>query len=103
MVGEPDRIRAVAARLRHEAEQVRALSSRVGATRGVEWRSAAADAFRDGVAEAGHGERRAAQLLDEAARAVELHAAAVERVLDGLAAVARAAQLLDEAAGRLGH
>ncbi|HEY3534542.1 MAG TPA: hypothetical protein VGK60_03165 [Pedococcus sp.] len=100
MVGEPDRIRAVAARLRHEAQQVREVSTRVGAARGVEWRSGAADAFRERVSEAVHGERRAAQLLDEAARAVDLHAAAVERVLDGLAALVRAAQ---EAAGRLGH
>jgi hypothetical protein len=100
MVGEPDRIRTVAARLRREAEQLRSVSARVGATRGVEWRSGAADAFRHRVSEAVHGQRRAAELLDEAARAVDLHAAAVELVLDELTRLARAAR---EAAGRLGH
>ena len=100
MVGNPEQIRAVAARLRREAEQVRAVSGRVGATRGIAWRSAAADAFRERVSEAVHGERRSAQLLDDAAGAVDRHAAAVERVLDELARLARAAQ---EVAGRLGH
>jgi len=100
MVGNPEQIRAVAARLRHEADQLRSVSVRVGATRGIAWRSAAANAFRERVAEAVHGERRVAQLLEDAAAAVERHAAAVERVLDELARLARLAQ---EAAGRLGH
>jgi hypothetical protein len=100
VVGDPDRIRAVAARLRREAEQVRAVSLRVGAAHAVEWRSAAAEAFRDRVSEAVHGERRAAHLLEEAALAFDAHAGAVERVLDELARVARTAQ---EAVGRLGR
>jgi hypothetical protein len=99
MVGDPDELRTVAARLRREADQVRSVSLRVGAARRVEWHSVAAEAFRERVSEAVHGERRAAELLDEAASAVDAHAAAVQCVLEELARVARTAQ---EAVGRLG-
>lgn len=92
MVGDPAQIRAVAARLRREADEVRSVGARVGAARGVEWRSAAAEAFRDRVTEAVHGERRTAQLLDEAAAALDAHAAGVERTLAELVRLAHATQ-----------
>jgi uncharacterized protein YukE len=88
MVGEPEAIRAVARRLRQEAEQVRVTAGRIGATGDVPWRSGAADAFRERVAQRAAGSRRAAQLLHDAAEAVDQHARAVEAVRAGLAGVA---------------
>ena len=80
MVGDPDEIRALAVRLRAEAEQVRGLASRVARAREVTWRSPAATLFRQRAQERAHALQHAARRLDEAARRVQAHADAVEAV-----------------------
>ncbi|WP_457254045.1 hypothetical protein [Pedococcus sp. P5_B7] len=77
MVGEPEQIRVVAARLRAEADRVRWLATRVLGTGDVAWRSPAATLFRVRVAERADGLRRCAIDLETAARLVEVHAEAV--------------------------
>ena len=89
MTGEAARIRALAERLRHEAGQVRATAVRVAATEQVAWCSPAATAFRRRTQAAAAHLRRSARLLEEAARAVDDHALAVERTLAELAELAR--------------
>jgi hypothetical protein len=78
MVGDPQQIRAVAARLRADAEQLRRLARRVGLAGDVAWRSRAATLFRERVATRAHALRRAAGELDEAAGRVDAHAEGVE-------------------------
>lgn len=78
MMGEPQQIRALAARLRDDAERLRQLARRVGATREVAWRSRAAALFRDRVGERAKALRRSAGELEEAARLVDAHAHGVE-------------------------
>ena len=78
MVGDPQQIRALAARLRADAERLRQLAKRVAATREVAWRSRAASLFRERVAERAHALRCSAGALDEAARRVDAHADGVE-------------------------
>jgi hypothetical protein len=78
MVGDPQQIRALAARLRADAERLRQLARRVGATREVAWRSRAATLFRDRVGERTHELQGSARSLDEAARWVDAHADGVE-------------------------
>ena len=78
MVGDPQQIRALAARLRADAERLRQLAKRVGATREVAWRSRAATLFRDRVGERTHALQRSAGALDDAARRVDAHADGVE-------------------------
>lgn len=80
MVGDPDEIRALAVRLRAEAEQVRSLASRVARAREVTWRSPAATLFRERAQERAHGLQHAARRLEEAAGRVQAHAEAVEAV-----------------------
>jgi len=77
MVGDPGEIRAVAARVRADADRVRWLAGRVAATGEVSWHSPAADLFRTAVAEQADALRRCAGALEDASRLVELHAAAV--------------------------
>lgn len=88
MVGDPEQIRAAAARLRADADRVRQLAARVGMTRDTRWRSAAAAAFRERVGERVHSLRRAAQGLDEAAGLVESHARGVAQARAEAARVA---------------
>ena len=78
MTGEPQQIRALATRLRDDAERLRQLARRVGATRGVAWRSRAAALFRDRAGERAQAVRRSAGELDEAARLMDAHAEGVE-------------------------
>lgn len=91
MIPDPSRIAVLAARLREEGLRVSAISARVAALEGVDWRSAAANAFRDRVEEAAGHLRCTAQLLDDAADTTEAHARAVAAALDELAAFARRA------------
>ena len=49
MVGSSEDVRVVARQVRRDAERVRHVAARVGATRGVAWRSAAATRFREVV------------------------------------------------------
>lgn len=78
MMGDPHEIRALATRLRADAEQLRQLAARVGRARDVAWRSRAAALYRDRVGERAHALRRSAQRLDEAAGRVQAHADGVE-------------------------
>ena len=87
MVGDPEQIRAVAVRLRSDAERVRWLASRALGTGDVAWRSPAATLFRARVAERAHGLRRCAGDLDTAASRVEVHAEAVSAARAELARV----------------
>ncbi|NNM47567.1 hypothetical protein [Knoellia koreensis] len=88
MSADPLRLRDLAQRLDAEAEQARALARRVDAVSGVAWQSAAAEAFRERVAEAAIRLRHTATRLDEAADLTRAHALAVERAITALAEVA---------------
>ena len=79
MVGEPAHIRSLAAGLRREAERVRHVAARVGGTRTVAWRSAAAAAFRDRVTDLVQLLHMRSRQLDGAADDLDRHAAAVEQ------------------------
>ena len=99
MVGDPQQIRALAARLRADAERLRHLARRVGRTRDVAWRSRAATLFRERVAERAHALGCAAQELDEAARRVDAHAEGVEVARAEVARVAARGAELARTAG----
>ena len=77
MVGDPEQIRLVAARLRADAERVRWLAGRVLGTGDVAWTSAAAELFRTRATERAHRLRGCAGDLEAAARLVDVHAEAV--------------------------
>ena len=78
MIGDPHEIRALATRLRADAELLRRLATRVGRTRDLAWRSRAATLFRARVGERVHALGCSAQQLDEAATRVQAHAEGVE-------------------------
>ena len=78
MVGDPQQIRTLAARLHADADRLRQLVRRVAVAREVAWRSRAATLFRERVGERAHALQRSAEALDEAARRVDAHADAVE-------------------------
>ncbi len=78
MTGEAAAIRAVARSVRHDAERVRELATRVGATREIAWRSRAAAAFRERVADRVAGLHRVALAAEAAAESLEEHARACE-------------------------
>lgn len=78
MVGDPAQIRALAARLRADAERLRVLARRVAATQDVAWRSRAASLYRDRAAERSRSLQDSAAEVDEAARLVDAHAHGVE-------------------------
>jgi hypothetical protein len=99
MVGDPQQIRALAARLRADAERLRVLARRVGGTREVAWRSWAATLFRERVGEQAHSLQRSAGALDEAARRVDAHADGVEAARAQLVRVAGLGAGLARAAG----
>ena len=105
MVGDPEQIRTVAARLAADADRVRWLAGRVLGTGDVAWHSPAAGLFRARVAERAHGLRRCAIDLERAARLVQVHAEAVGTARAELAKVlavgaALGAELGERAAGR---
>jgi hypothetical protein len=99
MVGDPQQIRALAARLRADAERLRQLARRVGATREVAWRSRAAALFRERAGERAHALQRSAGDLDEAARWVDAHAEGVEAARAQVVRVAGLGADLARAAG----
>lgn len=99
MVGDPQQIRAMAARLRADADRLRQLARRVAATREAAWRSRAADLFRDRVGERAQALQRSAGELDDAARRVDAHAEGVEVARAEVARVAGLGADLARAAG----
>ena len=100
MVGDPDQIRTVAARLRAEAERVRWLAGRVLGAGDVTWRSPTASLFRSRVTDRAHGLRHCAVDLETAAHLVEVHAHAVAAARSELARVIIGAGLGARWAGR---
>lgn len=86
-MGSSEDVRAVAGQVRRDAELVRHVAVRVGATRGVRWRSAAATRFRDVVTDRVGALGRAVGALESAADALELHARSLERAKDALVSV----------------
>lgn len=104
MVGDPAQIRAVAARLRDHAMQLRQVARRVGQTRDLAWQSPAADLFRRRVGERVHSLWRSAVELERAARRVEVHADAVEAAMAEAARLtAVATELATTAGGAVTH
>ena len=105
MVGDPDQIRTVAARLRHEGERAHWLAARVIRTGDLAWRSPAADVYRVRVAERGLALRRCADDLHAAACLVDMHGRAVtaaraELARTGVAIVDGLGGLAGRVAGR---
>ena len=84
MVGSSEDVWAVARQVRRDAELVRHVAARVGATRGVGWRSVAATRFREVVTDRVVGLGRAVGGLDAAAEALEAHALALDRAREAL-------------------
>jgi hypothetical protein len=72
-------VRRRALELRAMAETTRAAATTAAAATGVEWRSLAADRFRELLRHEAERTRRCADLLDTAADALARHAAAVDR------------------------
>jgi hypothetical protein len=68
----------VARGVRHAAERVRELATRVGATREIAWRSRAAAAFRERVGDRVGGLHRVALAAEAAAECLDEHAEACE-------------------------
>lgn len=66
-----------AAELRELAGQAREAAATAVATDGVEWRSVAADRFRESLHREAEFARRCADLLDDAAQAMAVHARSV--------------------------
>ncbi len=79
MVGSSEDVWAVARQVRRDADLVRHVAARVGATRGVGWRSVAATRFREVVTDRVAGLGQAVGGLDAAAEALEAHAVALDR------------------------
>ncbi len=88
MVGSSEDVRAVARQVRHDGERVRHVAARVGATRGVGWRSVAATRFREVVTDRVGALGRAVGGLDRAAEALEAHALALDRAREALRSIA---------------
>ena len=66
-----------AAELRELAGQAREAAAAAAATDGVAWRSVAADRFREALQREAELARRCADLLDDAAQAMAVHARSV--------------------------
>lgn len=88
MAASSEDIRAAAGRTRRDAELVRQVAVRVGATRGAGWRSVAATRFREVVTDRVGALGRAVGGLDDAADALESHALALDRAREALRALA---------------
>jgi len=81
MYADPNAIRALAGALRARAEEIRAAADQlVGDATAVRWTEQAAEAMRGRAADGASDLRRSALLHDDAAAALERHAAAVEHV-----------------------
>lgn len=102
--GDPGAIRALAARLREQAAEVRSEAERLrGLADAVPWTGRAADAMRERARAGAAGLRRTADLHEDAAEALDRHAAEVERRQAQVAAVERRFHaLVDEARDAVG-
>ncbi|MBC9734257.1 hypothetical protein [Nocardioides marmotae] len=102
--GDVAGIRALATRLREQGAEVAAEAERlVRLAEATGWTGRAADAMRERAHDGARGLRRTAGLHEDAAEALDRHAAEVERRLELVAAAERTfAALLDGARDRLG-
>jgi hypothetical protein len=78
MIGDPQDLRRLAQVASALADQAREQAAVVLSTGGVEWRSSAADRFRDGLVDLARALRCNASRLDEASLALWAHARAAE-------------------------
>ena len=83
-----DGVRAISRRARDLADQTADVALRARRVETVDWRSVAAEHFRDALREASRSIDRCAEGLDAAADALARHANAADRRLDELRAAA---------------
>ena len=83
-----DGVRAMRRRARDLADQTSEVALRARRVETVDWRSVAAERFRDGLRETSRSIERCAEGLDAAADALARHANAADRRLDELRAAA---------------
>lgn len=104
MYGDTTVIRRLARELREQADEIKDEATRlVARTEQVDWSGRAAGALRERVAAQSRGLRACAADHEEAAEALDRHAARVERTKELIAAIERrAARLVDAARDRLG-
>lgn len=92
-IGDPARLRRLAARLSEQAEDVRGHARQVSArARTVRWESIAANAFRQQVEGQVRRLYATAGGLDDASDALRAHARAVERRLEEIRRIERFAE-----------
>ena len=108
MYGDTTVIRRLARELRDRATDIRAEADHlVARADGVPWSGLAADALRRRTHDRAGALRRSAALHDDAADALDRHAAEVDRVKDLIAAIERRAHSLVDAArdrlAEIGH
>jgi hypothetical protein len=103
MYGDATAVRALAARLRAQAGEIRIEAAQLETlAAGTHWTGMAADAMRASVRVQAHDLGVCADLHDDAAEALELHAREVDRVKELIgAAEHRILRLVDAAAGRV--
>jgi uncharacterized protein (DUF3084 family) len=102
MYGDMSQLRAKARTLRAHADDLRARSATVASDAGsMSWNSRAGDALRSRVRDTHDALGQRARALDEAAAALEAHAAAVDHVKDEIAAAERVASSILAAAQHL--
>ncbi len=93
MYGDTGTIRALAARLRERAGEIRTEAARLAAHADqVPWEGLAARAMRNHAHERAAALRRTAALHEDAADALDRHAREVDRVKDLIAAIERKAR-----------
>ncbi|MDN4171989.1 hypothetical protein QWY28_03445 [Nocardioides sp. SOB77] len=102
--GDAAAIRALAARLREQAAEVAAEADRLARlAEATGWTGLAADAMRDRAHDGARALRRTAGLHEDAAEALDRHAAEVQRRTELVAAAERTFEaLVDAARDRLG-
>jgi uncharacterized protein YukE len=99
MYGDMSHLRAKARTLRAHADELRARSASVaGDTASMSWNSRAGDALRSRVRETHDALGQRARALDDAAAALEAHAASVDHVKDEIAAAERVASSILQSA-----
>ena len=108
MYGDTSVIRGLARELRDQADDIRREADRlVARAEGVRWHGLAADAVRHRSRDRAAALRRTASLHEDAAAALDRHAAEVDRLEDLIAAIERRAHNLLAAArdrlADLGH
>lgn len=103
MYGDTRTIRALAARLRERADEIRGEASRLAArAEQVPWQGVTADAMRHQACDRAGALLRTAALHDDAADALDRHAREVDRLKDLIATIERRVRrLLDSAVDRL--